>query len=86
MDEPDWLAEQFEASRAHLRAVAYRCSAQRGGRRRAGVLAPSQPRRHERRPKPGRERSMSRQRPPKVGRPLFAILDPRAGGALDAQL
>ena len=24
MDEHDWLAEQFEANRAHLRAVAYR--------------------------------------------------------------
>ena len=24
MDENDWLAERFEANRAHLRAVAYR--------------------------------------------------------------
>src|SRR6476620_9863040 len=24
MGEPDWLAEQFEANRTHLRAVAYR--------------------------------------------------------------
>ena len=24
MDEHDWLAEQFEANRTHLRAVAYR--------------------------------------------------------------
>jgi DNA-directed RNA polymerase specialized sigma24 family protein len=24
MDEHDWLAEQFEATRSHLRAVAYR--------------------------------------------------------------
>ena len=24
MDENDWLAEQFEEDRAHLRAVAYR--------------------------------------------------------------
>jgi len=24
MDEHDWLAEQFEGNRAHLRAVAYR--------------------------------------------------------------
>jgi len=23
-DEPEWLAERFEANRAHLRAVAYR--------------------------------------------------------------
>ncbi len=56
MDEHEWLAEQFEAYRTHLRAVAYRMlgSLERGGRRRAGVLAPPQPLRHERRREPGR--------------------------------
>ena len=27
MDELDWLAKRFEEHRAHMRAVAYRCSA-----------------------------------------------------------
>ena len=56
MDEHEWLAEQFEANRAHLRAVAYRMlgSLSEADDAVQEVLAPPQPLRHERRREPGR--------------------------------
>ncbi len=41
MDEKKFLADEFEANRAHLKAVAYRMLGSRSGgrRRRAGGLA-----------------------------------------------
>src|SRR5215471_11760894 len=46
----EWIAEQFETYRIHLRAVAYRDAwlARRRERRGAGNLVTSQPRRHGR--------------------------------------
>ena len=56
MDEHDWLAERFEANRAHLRAVAYRMlgSPSEADDAVQECLAPAQPHRRERRREPGR--------------------------------
>ena len=50
MNKYEWLAEQFEANRVHLQAVAYRMlgSTLGGRRRRTGVVASPQSLRYER--------------------------------------
>ena len=52
MSDDELLAQEFEAHRGRLRAVAYRMlgSAQRGGRRRAGDVAAAAPQRGHRQP------------------------------------
>src|SRR6266536_3657211 len=54
MDEMDWLAERFESHRTHLRGggVPDAWLAERGRRRRAGVVAAAQPFRHQWREEP----------------------------------